>query len=99
MDFIEREVFAGCSGLTSIAIPDGVTRIKREAFMNCSGLTSITIPEGLTNIRENAFEGCNLKDVWYAGSKFQWEKIITDGRRRLHVPDKIFGNATIHFGS
>lgn len=76
-----------------------VTSIGRSAFEGCSGLTSITLPEGLTNIRENAFEGCNLKDVWYTGSRDQWEKILTDHGRRLCAPDNIFGNATIHFCS
>ncbi|MEE0689555.1 MAG: leucine-rich repeat domain-containing protein, partial [Bacteroidaceae bacterium] len=36
-------VFAGCSGLTYITIPEGLTSIAKDAFANCSGLTSITI--------------------------------------------------------
>ena len=36
--------FAGCSGLTSITIPNSVTSIGGGAFNSCSGLTSITIP-------------------------------------------------------
>ena len=96
---IGRSAFEGCSGLTSIMLPDSVTSIGNNTFEGCSGLTSITLPEGLTNIRENAFEGCNLKDVWYTGSRDQWEKILTDHGRRLCAPDKTFGNATIHFCS
>ncbi len=50
--------FPGCSGLTSITIPDGVTKISDLAFYNCSGLTSVTIPDRVTSIGESAFEFC-----------------------------------------
>ena len=50
--------FKGCSGLTSMIIPSGVTSIGDEAFYGCSGLTSLTIPSSVTSIGELAFEGC-----------------------------------------
>ena len=56
---IGRDAFEGCSGLTSISIPEGVTRIGYSAFEGCSGLTSISIPEGVTSIGGSAFEGCS----------------------------------------
>ena len=51
--------FAGCSGLTSLTIPSGVTSIDSEAFRGCSGLTSLTIPSGVTSIGAGAFYGCS----------------------------------------
>ena len=33
--------FSGCTGLTSITIPDSVTSIGEDAFRNCTGLTKI----------------------------------------------------------
>ncbi len=50
--------FYGCSGLTSITIPNSVTSIGDFAFNACSGLTSITIPNSVTSIGDYAFCGC-----------------------------------------
>ena len=44
--------FCGCSGLTSVTIPNSVTSIGDHAFRECSGLTSITIPNSVTCIGE-----------------------------------------------
>ena len=51
--------FSGCSGLTSITIPDGVTSIGFAAFSGCSGLTSITIPDSVKSIGRAAFSDCS----------------------------------------
>ena len=55
---IGGSAFYGCTGLTSITIPDGVTNIGESVFSGCTGLTSITIPDGVTNIGESVFSGC-----------------------------------------
>ena len=69
--------FEDCSGLTSITIPDSVTRIGSYAFQNCSGLTSVTIPDSVVSIGEYAFEDCsgltrvifeNPNGWWYSSS-------------------------------
>ena len=51
--------FYGCSGLTSLTIPSGVTSIGDKAFRGCSRLTSLTIPSGVTSIGDWAFSGCS----------------------------------------
>ena len=49
--------FVGCSGLTSVTIPNSVTSIGEYAFSGCSGLTSATIGNSVTSIGVSAFKG------------------------------------------
>lgn len=55
---IGNDVFYGCSGLTSVTIPNSVTKIG-SAFRWCSGLTSVTIGNSVTRIGDYAFCGCS----------------------------------------
>ncbi len=47
------------AGLTSYAIPEGVTEIGDAAFWGCSSLTSIIIPNNVTTIGHGAFTDCS----------------------------------------
>ena len=58
-DKLGNYAFSGCSGLTSLTIPSGVTSIGDEAFSGCSGLTSLTLPSCVTSIGDFAFKGCS----------------------------------------
>ena len=51
--------FDGCSGLTSVTIPNSVTSIGSSAFGGCSGLTSVIIPNSVTSIGSSAFSSCS----------------------------------------
>ncbi|MBQ2540935.1 MAG: leucine-rich repeat protein [Paludibacteraceae bacterium] len=51
--------FCGCTGLTSIEIPNSVTSIGNYAFEGCTGLTSVTIPNSVTSISEGVFNDCS----------------------------------------
>ena len=51
--------FSGCSGLTSLTLPAGITVIGDYAFDGCSGLTSLTLPAGITSIGSSAFQYCS----------------------------------------
>lgn len=55
---IGESAFRGCSGLTSITIPNSVTSIGNSTFYGCSGLTSVTIPNSVTRIGDSAFYNC-----------------------------------------
>ena len=55
---IGYNAFNGCTGLTSVKIPNSVTSIGECAFYRCTGLTSVEIPNSVTSIGDNAFYGC-----------------------------------------
>ncbi|MBQ8174648.1 MAG: leucine-rich repeat domain-containing protein, partial [Clostridia bacterium] len=50
--------FGGCTGLTSIDIPDSVTSIGSYAFQQCTSLANITIGDDVASIGDNAFYNC-----------------------------------------
>ncbi len=86
MTVIGESAFEGCTGLTAITIPEGVTTIEDWAFQGCIGLTAITFPESVTTIGEGAFYDCagltNVKignGVTAIGNRaFEWcEKLKT----------------------
>ena len=56
---IGSSAFSGCSGLTSVTIPNSVTSIGEWAFSGCSSLTSVTIPNSVTSIGNYAFCICS----------------------------------------
>ena len=58
---IGMQMFAGCSALTEITIPDVVETIGDNAFANCSSLETITLPASLKSngIGSDAFYGCS----------------------------------------
>ena len=58
-DVIGDRAFEGCSGLTSLTLPAGITKIGDDAFGGCSGLTSLTLPAGITEIDDGAFWYCS----------------------------------------
>ena len=48
----------GCSSLTSVTIPNSVTRIGSEAFSGCTNLQKVHIGKSVKTIGEFAFNKC-----------------------------------------
>lgn len=55
---IGEDAFSGCTGLTSVDIPNSVTTIGDYAFAGCTGLTSVIIPNSVITIGASAFYYC-----------------------------------------
>ena len=93
VNYIGRGAFSGTK-ITEIKIPDGIEEIGDETFCSCNRLEKIYIPRSVKNINSIAFSYCkNLTDVYYGGSKEDWEKInIEEGNDPLL-------NAAIHYNS
>ena len=53
------DAFCGCSGLTSVEIPNSIRTIGQYAFQNCTGLKTIYLPSSVTSIESHAFENCS----------------------------------------
>lgn len=61
---IRSEAFNNCTELTSVIMPDSITRIGDFAFSNCSGLTEIVLPDSVKRLYAAAFSGCtNLTSI------------------------------------
>ena len=50
--------FYGCTGLTSITIPNSVTSLGYACFWDCTGLTSVVIPSSVTSLGYTCFYRC-----------------------------------------
>jgi hypothetical protein len=72
--------------LTSLTLPNSITRISGKAFKDCSNLERIVIPNSVTYIEKNTFEGCkNLTIYCEATSKpkdwdYGWNLFKDDSR-------------------
>lgn len=84
--------FYECKKITEISIPDSVSSMGYSVFYKCSELTKVTIPASITYVDGSNFRECdNIRDVYYLGSREQWESIsIRSGNESLL-------NANIHF--
>ena len=89
---IGNDAFYGCSGLTSIEIPNSVTSIGRDAFYGCNNIERLYVGNSVESIGINAFAGCDkIKDIKIELEKPIWgdisffEKSVYDNAI-LYVP-------------
>ena len=63
MTWLPAYILAGCSGFTTVKIPETVTEIGKGAFRDCSRLKSIEIPESVTEIGSHTFSNTKLGSI------------------------------------
>lgn len=92
-------------GITSIVLPDGITKIPLGACQGCSNLTSVTLPSKLTDLGSNAFAYCtSLTEITIPGTvnKIDTKQfmgctgltkiVFADGENTLSLKAGAFGN-------
>jgi len=73
---IGEHAFSGCTGVTSIELPSGLTTIEKYAFANCSNLTNIELPSNVRIIGEGAFYNSGLTSIKLGSKVTQIEKDV-----------------------
>jgi len=59
---IRSDAFSGCTALTEINIPSGITSIQAGTFEFCYSLKDLTLPSSLSSLDISAFFGCDAID-------------------------------------
>lgn len=91
-DCIGEGMFQNCLMLTKVEIPQGVAGIEGKAFASCDRLTAIIIPDSVNTIGAGAFSDCPLKDIYFTGTREQWDGISKIGDTATAV-----SKATVHY--
>lgn len=94
---IKQFAFDGCFNLKEITIPGSVKSIEGYAFWACESLKSIFIPSSVTYIGGYAFSYSGLTDVYYDGTKEQWNAIEIVNNANEYPNNSLLIYATKHF--
>lgn len=94
---IKQSAFDGCFNLKEITIPGSVKSIEGYAFWACESLKSIFIPSSVTYIGGYAFSYSGLTDVYYDGTKEQWNAIEIVNNANEYPNNSLLIYATKHF--
>lgn len=63
------------TSITKMVLPEGLGEIGDDVFSCSRELRSVYIPASVQSIGIDAFQECKLTDVYYGGTREQWNKI------------------------
>lgn len=102
--------FYGCTGLSSVTLPETVTAINYYAFYRCTSLKQIDLPQSISNIGYCAFACSGLtsaefrsniryesQDMWAYGHAYEGCEGITSvtlDSSWTKIPDSLFAGMT-----
>lgn len=93
-------ISADHSGLTSVSIPYGVTKIGYGMFQRCPALISVSIPASVTSIESNAFRNCaSLRSITIPGSVTSIGSYAFENCSGLESVTILQGVASIEYGA
>ena len=91
---LEGDTFSSCTNLKNVALPEGMETIGASDFAWCENLSAVYIPKSIKTIKSGAFIGAFFENVYYGGTKAQWNKIKKSGNAELNYARKIYSYDT-----
>ena len=98
---IGRGAFAWAQKLESVTIPSGISVIPYESLIQCDALKTLTVPKSVVEVEDWAIENAPLTDIYYSGTKEDWDDITIHrsdnfGSANYHITNAPLFGATIH---
>ncbi len=93
----------GCSNVTSISFLGGITEFYESDFRDYTNITSLTIPASVKKILySDPPILTSLKDIYYGGTKEQWNSIlwtVKSGEHHMDTDTAGFSSVNVHYNS
>lgn len=87
MIHLGSRVFAICSSLTNIRLPNKLEHMGTDTFYGCTQLNDIVLPSTLKVLDKGVFQNCtSLKNIYFDGTIEQWKKVSRYDKCFVGVP-------------
>lgn len=95
VECISYGAFMNCTTLTSVTVPDSVTRVDDWAFYGCENLSTVNLPDTLTSVG-----GEILNETAYSNNEANWENgLLYSGKYLLDADYELEGAVEVKEGT